>query len=150
MALLEQAKKLRSEPWKQRQILDHKLIKRTAYVLKYLQEHLAKRVIVLGSIGDKSGRMALENSMRILVNPLQHQVTDAQVQYLGHEVIGNVEKIDELKENVIYIMENLNFIQYLDLVEFYNRRYKEILKKSDGKDLEINSDVMSQGTINEG
>lgn len=36
LALLEQAKKLRSEPWKQRQILDHKLIKRTTTVLKYL------------------------------------------------------------------------------------------------------------------
>ena len=45
-------------------------------------------------------------------------------------------------------MENLNFVQYLELVEFYNRRYKEVLKKNEGKDLDINSDVMSQGTIN--
>jgi len=36
------------------------------------------------------------------------------------------------------------------LVEFYNRRYKEVLKKNDGKDLDINSDVMSQGTLNQG
>ena len=36
MALLEQAKKLRSEPWKQRQILDHKLVKRTSGILKHL------------------------------------------------------------------------------------------------------------------
>ena len=72
MALLEQARKLRSEPWKQRQILDHKLIKRTSTILKYIQEHLAKRVVVLGSIGEKSGRVALENSMRILVNPFKH------------------------------------------------------------------------------
>ena len=40
-------------------------------------------------------------------------------------------------------MENLNFVDYLDLVEFYNKRYKEVLKKNDGKDLEIGSDVMS-------
>ena len=40
-------------------------------------------------------------------------------------------------------MENLNFQQYLDLVDFYNRRYKEVLKKSNGKDLDINSDAMS-------
>lgn len=32
------------------------------------------------------------------------------MQYLGHEVIGNMEKIEELKENVVYIMENLNFL----------------------------------------
>ena len=25
-------------------------------------------------------------------------------------MIGNIEKIDELKENVIYVMENLNFL----------------------------------------
>ena len=54
--------------------MDHRLIKRTSHILKYLQEHLAKRVIVLGSIGDKTGRAALENSMRVLINPLQHQV----------------------------------------------------------------------------
>ena len=29
---------------------------------------------------------------------------------MGHDVIGNVEKIEELKENVVYVMENLNFI----------------------------------------
>ena len=56
MALLEQAQKLRSEPWKQRYILDHKLIKRTSTILKHLQEHLAKRVVVLSSIGEKQGR----------------------------------------------------------------------------------------------
>ena len=51
-------------------------------------------------------------------------------------------------EDVIKAMENLNFVQYLDHVEFYNRRYKEVLKKNEGKDLDINSDVMSQGTFN--
>ena len=51
-------------------------------------------------------------------------------------------------EDVIKAMENLNFLEYLELVEFYNRRYKEVLKKTDGKDFDINSDVMSQGTIN--
>ena len=109
-ALLEQATKLRSEPWKQRQILDHKLIKRTSTILKYLQEHLAKRVVVLSSLGEKQGRAAMENSMRILINPLQHAIADSSVQYLDHDVIGNIEKIDELKENVIYVMENLNFL----------------------------------------
>jgi len=37
----------------------------------------------------------------------------------------------------------LNFVQYLDLVEFYNKRYKDILKKNEGKDDDINSDAMS-------
>ena len=52
----------------------------------------------------------MENSMRILINPLQHAIADSSVQYLDHDVIGNIEKIDELKENVIYVMENLNFL----------------------------------------
>ena len=50
--------------------MDHRLIKRTSTILKHLQEHLAKRIVVLGSIGEKNGRAALENSMRILINPL--------------------------------------------------------------------------------
>ena len=64
----------------------------------------------MSSIGEKAGRAALENSMRILINPLQHQVQDSPVQYLGHDVIGNMEKIEELKENTVYVMENLNFL----------------------------------------
>lgn len=140
-ALLEQAKKLRSEPWKQRQILDHKLIKRTSTVIKYLQEHLAKRVIVLGSIGEKSGRVNLENSMHILVNPIQHQVSDSLVTYLGHDVLGNQDKLDELKENVVYIMENLNFIPdehsfvspYFEPEEEKSKEQDEE-KKEDGED----------------
>ena len=79
LSLMEQAKKLRSEPWKQRQILDHRLIKRTSSILKYVQEHLAKRVILLGSLGERQGRTNLENSMRILINPLQHLVNDSHV-----------------------------------------------------------------------
>ena len=64
----------------------------------------------MASIGEKQGRSVMENSMRILINPLQHSVADSSVQFLDHDVIGNIEKIDELKENVIYVMENLNFM----------------------------------------
>ena len=53
-------------------------------------------------------------------------------------------------EDVIKAMENLNFVSYLELVEFYNRRYKEVVKKCDGKDMDINSDIVSQGTFNQG
>ena len=28
---------------------------------------------------------------------------------MGHEIIGNTDMIEELKENVAYLMENLNF-----------------------------------------
>ena len=59
MARYEQAKKMRSEPWKTRQVLDHKLLKRTEVSLKYLQEKLAKRIIVLSSLGEICGRAEL-------------------------------------------------------------------------------------------
>ena len=59
MARYEQAKKMRSEPWKTRQVLDHKLLKRTEVSLKYLQEKLAKRIIVLSSLGEIFGRAEL-------------------------------------------------------------------------------------------
>lgn len=110
LQLLEQAKRMRAEPWKQRQILDHRLIKRTATSIKYLQEHLAKRVIILGSLGEKAGRANLENSVRLLVSPIQHQVQDIPVAYLDHGVLGNAERLEELKENCVYVLENLNFL----------------------------------------
>ena len=90
--------------------MDHRLLKRTAQEIKYLQEHLAKRVVVLGSMGEKAGREKLENSMRLLVNPLQHLVSDIQVNYLEHSAIGNADEIENLKENCVYLMENLNFL----------------------------------------
>ena len=44
-----------------------------------LQERLVKRVIVLTSLGEKVGRDKRENSLQILVNPIQQKMTDAQV-----------------------------------------------------------------------
>ena len=43
-------------------------------------------------------------------------------------------------EDVIKAMENLNFVEYLDLVHDYNKRFKDALKKSEGKDIDTNSD----------
>ena len=30
--------------------------------------------------------------------------------FLGHDVLGNQEKVEELKEGMVYVMENLNFL----------------------------------------
>lgn len=32
------------------------------------------------------------------------------MQFLDHGVIGNSEKVEELRENIIYLLENLNFL----------------------------------------
>lgn len=64
------------EPWKQRKIMDHSLIKRTGATLKYCQEHLAKRVFVMGNLAEKSGRVKMENSMQSIMGALQHEIND--------------------------------------------------------------------------
>ena len=130
---------MRAEPWKQRQILDHRLIKRTSVSIKYLQEHLAKRIIILGSMGEKAGRANLENSMRLLISPLQHLVQDIQVNYLDHGIIGNPERIEELKENCVYLMENLNFIpdehSYVEpFIEAKETVVEEVKKEEDNEE----------------
>lgn len=76
---IEHAKKLRAEPWKQRQLLDYSLIDRTSESLRYFQEHLAKRVVMLGSIGEKAGRVVPQNSMRAIVDNLAKRVPECQV-----------------------------------------------------------------------
>ena len=44
-------------------------------------------------------------------------------------------------EDVIKAMENLNFVDYRELSIYYNKRYKDALKKHEGKDLDVNSDL---------
>ena len=55
------------------------LVKRTVQSLKFLQEHLAKRIVVMSTIGEKCGRRKLENSMRVLVNKIQEHFQDVPV-----------------------------------------------------------------------
>jgi len=56
--------------------VDHRLIKRTGATLKYCQEHLAKRMFVMGNLGEKSGRSKMENSMQSLANALKYENND--------------------------------------------------------------------------
>ena len=109
LAAIEAARKLRAEPWKQRTIQCHKLVDRAALSVRYLQEHLAKRILLLGSIGEKEGRIAMHNSMKIIVDKLQQRVPEIPVQYLDGSIVDNFGETDELKENVCYLLENLNF-----------------------------------------
>ena len=40
-------------------------------------------------------------------------------------------------EDIIKAMEELNFVNYLDSVKYYNKKYKDVLKKSEMKEGEI-------------
>ena len=53
-------------------------------------------------------------------------------------------------DDIIKAMEELNFVNYLDSIRYYNKKYKEALKKTEMKDGEIDdsqtvqmSDVIS-------
>ena len=54
--------------WKLRTVLDHSWVKKTVAELRYCMEHNANRVLVIGNLGEKSGRIRGENSMRIIQN----------------------------------------------------------------------------------
>ena len=110
VARYEAGKLARQEPWKSRQILDHKLLQRASATIKLLQEKQAKRVTVLSSLGEKCGRVKLENSVRAILPSLQQKLPDIQLAYLDAESINNSAAIvDELKEGIFYVAENLNF-----------------------------------------
>lgn len=48
--------------------------------------------------------------------------------------ITNAEKRKTINgEDILKAMSDLNFEEYLSNLEFYNRKYKEMLKKMDGK-----------------
>jgi 3-phosphoglycerate kinase len=90
--------------------LDHTQLNQASESIKYLQERLARRIVVLTSLGDKVGRVKAENSLQILQRPLQDKISDMQVQIVDADAyIDHFEHQDELKENTCYILENLNF-----------------------------------------
>jgi hypothetical protein len=69
--------KRKDEPWRNREILDHTLIKRAANELRYLtQERAVNRTWVIGNLADRAGKSKPENSMRIIQNSLQKQLAD--------------------------------------------------------------------------
>lgn len=62
-------------------------------------------------MGEKVGRAKAENSLQLLVNPIQQKMTDATVHLLNAKAyINEFSSQDELKENCVYLLENLNFL----------------------------------------
>ena len=59
--------------------------------------------------------------------------------YLDHSIIGNAERIEELKENCVYLLENLNFIpdehSYVEpWVEAKEQVVEEVKKEDDNEE----------------
>jgi len=51
------------EPWKKRDILDHMLLKKAAFEIRHCIDRLANRTFVIGNLGERHGKIKLENSM---------------------------------------------------------------------------------------
>ena len=66
----------------------------------------------MGNIGDKSGKIKNENSMKIVYNQLQSQLIEQPMQFLQDCIIKDFEEKkenDEFPESTTFILENLNF-----------------------------------------
>lgn len=54
------------EYWKQRQILDHSWVKKTVAEIRMCMERMVNRIFIVGNLGEKSGKIKGENSMKII------------------------------------------------------------------------------------
>ena len=92
--------KRKDEPWRNREILDHTLIKRAANELRYLtQERAVNRTWVVGNLADRAGKSKPENSMRIIQNSLQKQLADQQLVFVEDAIIDDFE---HKRENEVF------------------------------------------------
>ena len=75
-------------------------------------ERMANRVFIIGNLGEKSGYMKGQNSMRIILNELQKHIHDVPIHYLPNPNMDDFlerKNLDEFADNCIYVCENLNF-----------------------------------------
>jgi len=71
---------------------------------------MARKIVVLTTLGEKVGRAKQENSLKILMDPIQQKMADIPVSLLDQrDYLDNFLQQEELKENHLYVMENLNF-----------------------------------------
>ena len=98
--------------WKTRNILDHSWVEKTAQELRMCMERMVNRVFVIGNMGERSGRMRGENSMKIIQQVLQQKIDDVPVYFLSEANIPDFldkKAMDDYADNCIYVVENLNF-----------------------------------------
>lgn len=122
--------------WKTRTMLDHSWVKKTVKELKFCMERMANRVFVIGNLGEHSGRIRGENSMRIIQHALQQHIDDFPVHFLAEANIPDFlekKQMDEYADNCIYVVENLNF--YPEEFGTYEPKVdeKDETKESQGK-----------------
>jgi 3-phosphoglycerate kinase len=75
-------------------------------------ERMVNRVFILGNLGEKSGKIKGEDSMKIIQHELQQHIHDVPIHYLhdpNSDEFKEKKSMDELADNCIYVVENLNF-----------------------------------------
>ena len=75
-------------------------------------ERMANRVFIIGNLGEKTGRIHGEDSMRIIQHELQQHIHDVPIHFLpdaNKSDFAEKKAMDEFADNCIYVVENLNF-----------------------------------------
>lgn len=64
------------------------MLKRTETSIKQIFEKQPKKIFLLSALGEKCGRVKMENSVRALTPALAQNLTELQVQYLSHDQVN--------------------------------------------------------------
>ena len=75
-------------------------------------ERMVSRIFIVGNLGEKSGKIKGENSMKIIQNVLMQHIHDYPVHFLSDankDDFAKKKAEDEMADNCVYVVENLNF-----------------------------------------
>lgn len=92
-----------------REIIDPELINEAIPTIRFCLDHLAKCVIIIGSLGHAVGDFREEHTLMPVVQYLQEEL-DTDIHFIEEVEIDNFEeKIEDLPENSIIMLENIGF-----------------------------------------
>ena len=109
-------------------------------------ERMVNRVFIIGNLGERSGRVKGENSMKIIQNELQQHIHDIPIHFLSNPNRADVaerKQNDEFADNCIYVCENLNFqpeeFGYIEPVVEVKEPAEEVKQEPEKKEEEKSS-----------
>jgi 3-phosphoglycerate kinase len=92
-----------------REVVDSRALMEVVPTIRYCLDHLAKCVVIVGTLGPNVGEIREEFSLMPILNFLQEEL-DNEIQFFEDVDIDNFEeKIEDLPENSIILIENLAF-----------------------------------------
>lgn len=92
-----------------RELADTRILTEVLPTIRYCLDHLAKCVVIIGSLGPNVGEFREEYSLMPILQYLQEEL-DTEIHFIEEVDIDNFEeKIEDLPENSIILIENLAF-----------------------------------------